>query len=374
MAGGEERRDDPLHPRHSTRLCGHEAAEATLREAVSQGRLHHAWLITGPRGVGKATLAYRFARFLLARGEAEPNVASLFGDDTIGAAERFDMTPDHPVFQRVAAGSEGNLFVLERGVDPRRGNLRGEIVIDDVRALGRFFAHTAAEAGWRVAIVDSADEMNRSAANALLKILEEPPESGILLLVAHAPGRLLPTIRSRCRHLLLRPVSDAVVNEVLAASRPELSDAERGTLSTLAQGAPGRAIRLAEEGGLAVYRSLLDILETMPGLDRAAAHRLASELSGKAAQERYRIFRELFLDLLAHMLRSAATDAPDPDPRLVQLRQRLMGALSLDRWVELWEKMGHLIDRADAVHLDRKQVILSLLTETDRAARGRLSA
>ncbi len=372
MAGSEDIRDDPLHPRHSARLCGHEAAEATLRESLAQDRLHHAWLLTGPRGVGKATLAYRFARFLLAHGEGEP-AAALFDDDAPSAA-RFEMAPDHPVFQRVAAGSEGNLFVLERGLDPRRGSVRGEIVIDDVRALGRFFAHTAAEAGWRIAIVDSADEMNRNAANALLKILEEPPEQGILLLVAHAPGRLLPTIRSRCRHLSLRPVPDAVVQDVLAAHRPDLSDEERGTLSALAQGAPGRAVRLAAEDGVAVYHSLLGILETMPGLDRLAAHRLASELSGKAAQERYRIFLELLFDLLARMVRSAAMDASGPDARLARLRRRLMGALPLDRWVELWEKMGRLKSRADTVHLDRKQVILSLLTEMDRAARGRLSA
>ncbi len=372
MARDEDIRDDPLHPRHSARLSGHEAAEATLRTAVAQGRLHHAWLITGPRGVGKATLAYRFARFLLARGEGEPAMA-LFADEP-ARAEGLDMAPDHPVFQRVAAGSEGNLFVLERGFDPRRGSMRGEIVIDDVRALGRFFAHTAAESGWRVAIVDSADEMNRSAANALLKILEEPPEQGILLLVAHAPGRLLPTIRSRCRHLALRPVADALVDDVLRTARPDLSDEERGTLGALAEGAPGRAVRLAEEDGVTVYQSLLGILETMPGLDRAAAHRLASGLSGRTAQERYRIFLELFLDLLARMVRSAAMDTSPPDPRLARLRRRLMSALPLDRWVELWEKMGRLTARAEAVHLDRKQVILSLLTEMDRAARGRPSA
>ncbi|MFQ5346276.1 MAG: DNA polymerase III subunit delta' [Rhodothalassiaceae bacterium] len=369
--GSERSVPEAPHPRMTPHLEGHEAAERALLAALTGGRLHHAWLFTGPRGIGKATLAYRFARHLLAAGGEAGD--SLFGTAAL-AQDSLALAVDHPVFQRVAAGSEGNLFVLERGLDPRRGTIRGEIVVDDVRSLGRFFAHTAAGAGWRVAIVDSADEMNRSAANALLKILEEPPEKGILLLVSHTPGRLLPTIRSRCRRLALHPLADETVAGILALHGIDLPAADLSMLVTLAHGAPGRAIRLATADGLALYREIMRLLEGLPRLDRVAAHRLAGALAGKAAEERYRVFVELLLDCIARMIRGAALggDAALPAAES-RLAARLVAAQPLDRWVELWEKMGRLVSRAEAVHLDRKQVLLSLLGELENATSARLA-
>jgi len=174
---------ESIHPAASGRLVGHEAAKRRMLEAVSSGRLHHAWLLSGPRGIGKATLAYRFARFLLAYpervGETVDNLA---------------VPADHPVFHHVAAHAHPDLFVLEREIDPKTGRARAIINVEDVRKTIHFLSMTAAEGGWRVAIIDAADEMNANAANALLKILEEPPEKSILFLVAHAPGKLLPTM------------------------------------------------------------------------------------------------------------------------------------------------------------------------------------
>ncbi|RMD89199.1 MAG: DNA polymerase III subunit delta' [Alphaproteobacteria bacterium] len=369
--GREPTIPEPPHPRMTPHLEGHEAAERTLLAALDGGRLHHAWLFTGPRGIGKATLAYRFARHLLATGGEAGD--SLFGTAAL-ARENLELAVDHPVFQRVAAGSESNLFVLERGLDPRRGTMRGEIVVDDVRALGRFFAHTAAGEGWRVAIVDSADEMNRSAANALLKILEEPPEKGILLLVSHTPGRLLPTIRSRCRRLALHPLADETVAGILALHGIDLPAEDLSMLVTLARGAPGRAIRLATADGLALYREILHLLGGLPRLDRVAVHRLAGELAGKAAEERYRVFVDLFLDCIARLIRGAALGGGGAQPAAeARLAARLATVQPLDRWVELWEKMGRLVSRAEAVHLDRKQVVLSLFGELESAATGRLA-
>ena len=225
-------------PRANPLLLGHEAAEATLLEAMRSGRMHHAWLITGPDGVGKATLAYRFARRLLARMPT--------GEQTLA------LEPTHPVFRRVAAGAHADLHTVERAYDEKRRRMRTQIAVEDVRRISAFMSLTPAEGGWRVAIVDGAEEMNQSSANALLKILEEPPRRAILLLVCGAPGRLLPTIRSRCRRLRLDPLGQEAMDRLLAAYLPDVAADERGRLATVAEGSPGRALLLAEDQGLAI--------------------------------------------------------------------------------------------------------------------------
>src|SRR5437763_12254789 len=218
-------------PRANPDLFGHEAAETALRRLFEQHRLPHALLLTGPRGIGKATLAFRLARFVLARstGELEPG---LFGDP---AGEGLAIPPDSGVFRRVASGGHADLLTVERAYDPRRRRLRGEIVVDDVRAIASFLRLTPAEGGWRVVIVDGADEMNRNAANALLKILEEPPSRALLLLVAHSPGRLLPTIRSRCRRFPLMPLPEAIVAALLGHYRPDLDPDAAAAVTALAE-------------------------------------------------------------------------------------------------------------------------------------------
>src|SRR6516162_2435225 len=202
MARDLEQPPDATHmvpaPRANPDLVGHESAERELRRLVEAGRLPHAILLSGPRGIGKATLAFRFARFLLAKG-----------DDAIKAAAESGLAIDREsgVFHRVASGGHADLLTVERAYDPRRRRLRGEIVVEDAREITAFFRLTAAEQGWRIVVVDGAEEMNRSAANALLKVLEEPPRQALLLLVSHSPGRLLPTIRSRCRRFPLVPLA-----------------------------------------------------------------------------------------------------------------------------------------------------------------------
>src|SRR6476646_7262774 len=224
-------------PRANPLLLGHETAEATLLDAMRSGRIHHAWLITGPDGVGKATLAYRLARRLLAGMPSDNSLA---------------LDPQHPVFRRVAAGAHADLHTVERAYDEKRRRMRTQIAVEDVRGISTFMSLTPAEGGWRVAIVDGAEEMNQSSANALLKILEEPPPRAILLLICSSPGRLLPTIRSRCRRLRLSPLDDTAMGALLAGYLPALDADERGRLITLAEGSPGRALMLAEDEGLKI--------------------------------------------------------------------------------------------------------------------------
>src|SRR6516225_12371524 len=245
-------------PRANPELVGHESAERELRRLVEAGRLPHAILLSGPRGIGKATLAFRFARFLLANGDDRTNAVAESG---------LAINPESGVFRRVAAGGHADLLPIERAYDPRRRRLRGEIVVEDAREITSFFRLTAAEEGWRIVIVDGAEEMNRSAANALLKVLEEPPRQALLLLVSHSPGRMLPTIRSRCRRFPLIPLPRALLTQLLRRHRPELTQAEVEPLAALSDGSIGRALELAEAGGLALYRSVLELLSQIPQLD-----------------------------------------------------------------------------------------------------------
>lgn len=357
-------------PRHTPVVRGHQAAEQAFLSAYNSRRLHHAWLLSGPRGVGKATLAYRVARFLVSRDGGAAD--SLFAEEVHAQCDRLDVDVDSPVFQRIAAGGHGNLRVLERLFDDKRQALQPEIGIDQVRALHGFFSQTSAEGGWRVAIVDAADEMNRHAANALLKVLEEPPRQSILLLISHAPGKIPATIRSRCRQLRLSPLSEEEVLAILEERRPALSENEARSLSRLSMGAPGRALMLADTGGLELYQRLFNLLEGLPNLDIPAVHRMAQELAAPKADNQYRLFVKFLSDWITRFAHSAAGATPGSNVTAGEqelVRRIANDAGDLDRWIELWEKVNRLVARADTVHLDRKQVVIALLGDLESMVR-----
>ena len=280
---------------------------------------------------------------------------------------------DDPVARRVAAGAHADLATVERSWDEKRKRLRNEIVVADVRALSSFFAMTPAEGGWRVAVVDAADEMNRHAANAVLKILEEPPRRGLLLLVSHAPGRLLPTIRSRCRRLALDPLAAADIAALLAARAPHIGDGDRQLLAAVAEGSFGRALGIAEHGGVALLGELIEALSPLPDLDPARLHELGDRLARRGADGGYEVFAELLLWWLARFVRHAARhEAPPP---LVAgeeaLARRLAERGGLEQWVDVWEKVARFLARAEAMNLDRKQVVAIVFHALSETARGR---
>ncbi len=357
MTGGDE--NGAPRPRENPDLVGHGDAERTLRDALDGGRLAHAWLITGPRGVGKATLAYRFARYLLAHGGEGGGASDLFGDDTGGALH---VAPDDPVFARIAAGSHGEVMTIERSRDPKTKKLRSAILVDDVRRLGRFFGLTASEGGWRIAIIDAADEMNRNAANALLKMLEEPPARAILLLVAHAPGRLPATIRSRCRRLALRPLDGSMVGEIVARHHPDLAAEDCQLIAGLADGSPGRALALAAEGGSELHRDLTGLLEPLPDLDMAAVHDLADRLA--TSDDAFRLFADLIESWLAGAIRDRALAGSGGEAR------RQNGGDDIEPWAEAWDRISLLVERTVAVNLDKRSVVVGIFSSLQGAARG----
>lgn len=360
----EETRAWP-EPRANPRLLGQEEAESVLLRARESGRLPHAWLLSGPRGVGKATLAYRFARFLLAGGGTEEEGAGLFGDTLPQSG--LALPEDSPIFRRVAAGGEGDLLTLARGVNEKTGKPRSEIVVEDTRKAIGFLRMTSGAGGYRVLIVDAVDDMGISAANALLKVLEEPPEKAVLLLVSHAPGGLLPTIRSRCRKLRLPSLPEKVVVELLDDFAPELGAEDRLALARMSGGSIGHSLTLSRNGGLELYQEMVALLDGLPRLDIPRVYGFGDRLARDATGESFRTGGELLCGWLAELVRNGGTGAGQPEvvSGEAALRQRLLAGGALAQWLALWENLSRLFGRAERANLDRRQVVVSAFLEIE---------
>lgn len=359
-----DRLDGFVHPRMVSEFFGNRAAEQTLLEAFSARRLHHAWLLTGPEGVGKATLAYRFARYLLAQNGGE--IAS--GD--------LSMDRGHRVFSQVSALAHPNLLVLRRPWQSDRKRLASAITISQIRRLKRFFGHTAGNGQWRVVIIDRADEMNAAAANALLKNLEEPPAKCVFLLVCSAPGRLPVTIRSRCRTLGFAPLEQdgferavECAYESAGLSSPPL-EAVKASMA-LAQGSVGRALHLLENGGNEMHTRLVDLMESLPELNYEEVQSLTDEITATGADGSYELFFNLMAEALARIVGHAAT-GHGAIGREIQLAERMNGSRALAQMAGLWETIQRMKAQADALNLDRKNLVLGTFFRLEDMARQAL--
>jgi DNA polymerase-3 subunit delta' len=356
-----------LHPRETACLFGQGAAEAGFLNAWAEDRLHHGWLLRGPRGIGKATLAYRIARALIAEGPGRAG-DGLFGPSPLRAPETLDAPEGCPVATRIRAQSEPRLAVLRRTENERTGRLRTQISVDDVRGIRRFLGLTAADGGWRAVIVDAADEMNASAANALLKVLEEPPARTALLLVSHAPAALLPTIRSRCRGLDLRPLGAADLAAALAQAGAPVAEGDTGALALLAGGSVGEALRLGAGGGVALYGRLVTLMGGGRRIDRAELMALAEDVARRGAETVYELTGRLTLTLIGRLARQAALGEAGPEAgpgeaALIASVARNPAQAAL--WAEAAGRAAAAIGHARAVNLDPGQTIIDTFLDLD---------
>jgi DNA polymerase III subunit delta' len=327
------------HPRRSMQLWGQDAALARAARALRSGKPPQGWLISGPPGVGKATMAYRIARYLLAHGAKD------------GGAADLALPANNPDAMQVAAGAHPGLLLLERGINPKTGKQMTVLGVDEVRKLAGFFGMTSGAGGWRVAIVDTADDMNDNAANALLKMLEEPPGRAMLMLLSNTPGRLLPTIRSRCQRLVLRPLDDAAMEQGLRHFLPELDQTERAQLIRLSGGSIGAALTLAGGEGRELAAEADKLVEQASSPDLLALLALGDRL--------YRINDGL--EKVGGFLIETLSD---------RIRARAhQGAPGLDRWTAALTRLKDAFARAEGLHLEPRQTLLSTARDLSRTAR-----
>ncbi|MFB9910777.1 DNA polymerase III subunit delta' [Rhizobium paknamense] len=332
--------DGAIAPVQNTQLFGHQAEETFLAKAYRSGKLHHALLIEGPEGIGKATLAFRFAHHVLSHPDPERAPDMLANPD-----------PQSVVGRQLASGASHNLLHITRPVDEKSGRVKSAITIEEIRRVGHFFSQTSGTGNWRIVIIDPADDMNRNAANAVLKVLEEPPKRSLFLVLSHAPGKLLPTIRSRCLPLRLAPLTSSDLKQALdhlgLAVQPDQTD----MLATLAKGSVSQALKLLNYGGADILAAFRDILSADGVVARRQMHKLADALSGKDSDVIYQFFIEHLSEYLMQEAKSAALQG---DLHRADAQSRLSS--------EIIERLTI----ASAYNLDRKQTLLDVLADVRR--------
>jgi len=329
------------HPRECYELAGQDEALSRAARAVRSGRPPQGWLVAGEPGIGKATLAYRIARYLLRYGATDAGPADL------------SVAPEDAISRRIEAQAHPGLLVLKRPWDEKRNRLKTVITVDEIRRLGEFFGYKSAAGDWRVALIDSADELNDESANALLKNLEEPPPRSLLILISHAPGRLLPTIRSRVSRLDLKPLDEMLLDAMLARMAPDLDRDERAVLARFADGSLGLALRLAGEEGAQLARDAEALLAMGASPDWLAVLKLAERI-GRHSSDLGQ-YGEFLMQAVSRRIRAMAE-----------------AGRGEARSVELWEQLNALFSRAVAVNLEPKQTVLAAGTLLSTAHRQRL--
>ena len=331
-------------PRLAPRIVGHAAALAEMLNAYRSGRLAHAWLIAGPEGIGKATLAWAFARFVFAY------------PDPRTAPDRLDIGQDHPAARQLAAHAHPDFALLRRELNPKGKGFFTQIRVDDVRAAQGVFRLAPAFGGYRVALVDAADDLNRESVNALLKTIEEPPPRALVLIVAHRPGRLPPTVRSRCRRLTLEPLSPGEVEEVVRGQGPPWSELAPDRLADAAArcgGSVREALRRLGPESADVGAAIDALTGRLPGVDWRAALRLADRFAGSGGAEAHERFVLAVYDWLAARARSGRGATPE----------------RLQAVAELWDRLRGSAREVEALNIDRKTHTLALLQEIAERAR-----
>ena len=348
--------EDPasLLPRQTAACLGHAAVERILLDYVASDRVPHGLIFAGIEGIGKATMAYRFARFLLHRGTGDTSQDNLFGDAP-AAPETLDIPKDSETFRRVAQNAHPDLLTIERPYDESKDRQKGAVDIEEVRKIAPFLRMTAAGGGWRVVIVDDADTMNRAAQNALLKILEEPPKHTVLILIAHRPGALIPTIRSRARALHFQPLAEAQVLDLLRKHGREIQGTSGHTLVARTAGSFGRALRESGPEQMETMDSVLNLLQS--DWRWTDAHVMAETVGAYGQDRAWQTFTDCVLWFHRDKARQKA-------------RGGMPSAGSLAQTLKICDKLEAHFARTDIGNLDRRQGVLGAfaLIEEEKAA------
>lgn len=358
-----------IAPRENPNLFGHEVAEQKFAGDFASGKLHHAYLITGPKGIGKATFAYRMARFILGHGALSTKVEqgpSLFGDmlpPIETPAVKLQMDPENPLFRRIAASSHTDLLTLAPLYDAKKGAEKATISIDEARKVPTFLSLTPAEGDWRVVIIDAVDQLTNQAANALLKILEEPPANALLFLVCHEPGSILPTIKSRCRQFILQPPSRQAFEQTLHTIAPSIDITDYPALYALSYGSPGLAITLTKHRTVPLYAGWLKALQ--PTASDEVKDHFISEAASVKSPEAWQMLLHTWMTV---MHRLSVFPNEDPNPIATREHEQLQAIADAvpfgarQRWLA---SARHLVELTDTFNLDKKYTI-RLMLDPDR--------
>jgi DNA polymerase-3 subunit delta' len=321
----------------------------------------HAMIFAGPEGIGKATFAYRMARYMLSRGtqDTEPQGAGLFGEALPAAPlTTMDLPTDHPDVRKVISGAHPDLLSVERQFDEKRGRYKGSLDVEQVRRIPPFMRMTAAQGGWRVVIVDDADTMTRSAQNAILKILEEPPPHALLMLVTHRPGLMLPTIRSRSRVINFTPPEPAIFTRLLRTDHPDLTTSDIDTLYAITGGSVGQALRLVNEGGLEAISKVMMLLCGWPQWDWPQIHSLAEAMSRPGQEDSQQAFQDVMQWVIDSMLRAKARNAALTGPLAMDQLQAMLAHYDLGQWMAIRDTLYAHFETATYASLDRRHAVM----------------
>lgn len=350
--------DDGLALPQQTEHCqGHDAQETLFLELFEQDKMPHAMIFSGPKGIGKSTMAFRLARFLLKHGVDAADDGLFGGDDIKRTFDSLHVPSDDPVFSRIASGGHADFLYLERLYDSAKGKRDSALKVEALRKIEPFLRKTSSNGGWRVVIIDDADTMNRNAQNALLKILEEPPPKVLIILVAHRPGMLIPTIHSRARKVMFDRLPQNILSDLLSGQGFNLNMDEWETLYALSEGSVGQAQRYAEEGGIETFQKITEHLQGWPNISWPKIHVLANSLGVAAQDKEYRIFRQLLLHITEQLAKSKAKNETLPAFLGVDVFQHMLQQKTLEQLIALHDDLAEHFVKTEFSNLDRRDAV-----------------
>jgi DNA polymerase III subunit delta' len=331
------------HPRMASDLFGQDSAERELLDSYRSGKLPHAWIFGGEKGIGKATLAWRFAKFILSYPDSDHPVVK--NATSLAVAEQ------HPVVQRVHALGHGDLHILRREWNDKNKKHYSDIRADDVRSAVHIFQQAASEGGYRIVILDNAEDLNGTSANALLKMIEEPPQKSLFLIISHRPNQILPTIRSRCRRLILRNLSEKDCMRVLKSFYHQGEERDVGQAVSLARGSVYRALKLLGGKSLDVHMQLERLLLSLPEISWIEVHNMADHITGRGNDDEFETWVEAIQDFLYHKIQTNSDNFHMLKP-----------------WADVWSLIEAQMRETEILNLDRRSLVLNVFSELAKAA------